>query len=183
LAIASATTFGARVIDMGKAAGRTLETKDFAGTMARLALSYVASEMIRRRIVSISETTRSQIVAGIARGYAAGLGVADIARQIRDVVPLRSESRAAMIARTETHGAANFGANEAARETGLNLRREWIAAEDARTRETHDAANGQIVGMDEPFDIGGALLMYPGDPDGPPEETINCRCAVGFIAD
>jgi uncharacterized protein with gpF-like domain len=88
-----------------------------------------------------------------------------------------------MIARTETHGAANYGAGRAARETNLPLNREWIASGDERTRETHAEADGQIVGMDEPFTVGGASLMYPGDPAGPAEEVINCRCSVGFIVD
>ena len=183
LAVASATTFGARVIGQGKDAGYVLETKDFAGTMARLALSYVASEMIRRRITSISDTTRAQIVAAVARGYADGLGVAGIAAAIDANVGTISRSRAALIARTETHGAANFGAMNAAQETGIRLKREWLAAHDARTRDTHAEADGQIVGQDEPFDIGGYAMMYPGDPAGPAEETINCRCALGFVVD
>jgi uncharacterized protein with gpF-like domain len=183
MAIAAATTFGARVIQQGKDAGYALETKGFAETMTRLALQYVAGEAIRRRIVDIAETTRGQIVRAVARGYADGLGQAGVAGYIRDLIPSFSEARSALIARTETHGAANFGSNAAAKETGLNLRREWISAEDDRTRASHAAANGQIVGMDEPFDIGGASLMYPGDPGGPADEVINCRCAIGFVVD
>jgi uncharacterized protein with gpF-like domain len=97
---------------------------------------------------------------------------------VRAQVPAFSRQRAALIARTETHGAANFGAQEAAKETGLQLRKEWVSASDERTRDSHRRADGQVVGMDEPFRIGGARLMYPGDPDGPADETINCRCAV-----
>ena len=43
-------------------------------------------------------------------------------------------------------------------------------------RETHAAAEKQTVGIDEPFIVGGAELMFPGDPAGPPEEVINCHC-------
>jgi SPP1 gp7 family putative phage head morphogenesis protein len=183
LAIQSATVFGGRVIQQGKNAGLVLETKGFAETMARLALRYVASEAIRRRIVSIAETTRNQVMRAVAQGYADGLGQVGVAKYIRNLIPSFSSARANLIARTETHGAANFGANEAAKETGLDLQREWIAAEDDRTRESHVAANGQIVGRDQPFSVGDASMMYPGDPDGPPEESINCRCATGFIVD
>jgi uncharacterized protein with gpF-like domain len=181
MAIAAATTFGARVMQQGKDAGHVLETKGFAETMTRLALQYVAGEAIRQRIAAVAETTRSQIVRAVARGYEDGLGQAGVASYIRDLIPSFSDARAGIIARTETHGAANFGANAAAKETGLPLKREWISAEDSRTRSSHDAANGQIVGMDEPFTVGGARLDYPGDPRGPADETINCRCSIGFV--
>ena len=183
MAIAAATTFGGRVIQQGKDAGHALETKDFAETMTRLALQYVAGEAVRRHITSIADTTRSQIVRAVAQGFEDGLGQAGVAGYIRDLIPSFSTARAALIARTETHGAANFGANEAAKETGIQLRREWISADDERTREDHALANGQIVGQDEAFDIGGASLMFPGDPSGPAEQIINCRCALGFVVE
>jgi len=45
-------------------------------------------------------------------------------------------------------------------------------------RESHRAADGQIRLEDEPFDVGDAKLAAPRDPEGPPEETINCRCQM-----
>jgi hypothetical protein len=33
-----------------------------------------------------------------------------------------------------------------------------------------------VVPADKPYTVGGNALMYPGDPAGPPQETINCRC-------
>lgn len=181
MAIAAATTFGARVMQQGKDAGYLLERKGFAETMARLALSYIGQEAIRQRITAVAETTRSQIVAAVARGYADGLGQQGVGSYIRSVVSDMATWRANLIARTETHGAANFGAQEAARETGLPLQKEWISAEDARTRPDHAAANGQIVGRDDPFRVGGEALQYPGDPSGSAGNTINCRCATGWV--
>jgi hypothetical protein len=35
--------------------------------------------------------------------------------------------------------------------------------------------------MDEPFEVDGELLDYPGDPTGSAANVINCRCAVGYI--
>jgi len=181
MAIAAVAAFGARVMDASKSDHTRLETKDFAATMTRLALSYVGQELIRRRITDVAETTRSQIVSAVARGYADGLGQNEIARTIRPLVPQMAGYRARMIARTETHGAANYGSTAAADETGLRLQKEWIAAADERTRETHADADGQVVGKDEAFDIGGSSGMYPGDPSLPAEEVISCRCAIGYI--
>jgi uncharacterized protein with gpF-like domain len=178
--------FGGRVLSQGKAKGYRLETKDFAETMTRIALRYVALEAVRRRIVSISDTTRARIVAGVAAGFEAGLGQAEVAKEILARVPdinKGKRGRAGLIARTETHGAANNGATEAARELGIEYQREWLAADDKRTRATHAAADGQIVGKDVPFMVGGSALMYPGDPAGPAAETINCRCVVAFVVD
>lgn len=183
MAVASMVTFGTRIIDQGKSLGHKLETKDFAATMTQLALRYIAGEAIRRRITSVSETTRNRIISAVRRGYDEGEPVPTIADRILDNARQLSVIRAATIARTETHSAANYGSQAAAKETGLPLSKEWISAEDSRTRPTHDRANGQIVPMDSAFRVGGARLMFPGDPDGPPDETINCRCTVGYIVE
>lgn len=179
MAETAALTFGGRVLQQGKDAGIILERKEnFAQRMTRLALEYIGQEAVRRKITSIAETTRAQIVSLVDRGYQEGLGVAQIARDIRRNLPSISRLRGALIARTETHGAANFGADAAAKETGLTLRKEWVAASDARTRDSHERMDGEIVGMDDAFSNG---LMYPGDPRGRPEDVINCRCATSHI--
>jgi uncharacterized protein with gpF-like domain len=58
---------------------------------------------------------------------------------------------------------------------------------DERTRDeagaNHVAADGQIVGMNEPFTVSGEKLMFPGDPAGSAKNTIMCRCQVVFIYD
>lgn len=87
------------------------------------------------------------------------------------------EGRAKMIARTESTGAANYAALQALAEEGA-VAKEWIAAHDARTREEHAAADGQIVALGKPFDIGGYQLQMPGDPAAPAHLTINCRCTI-----
>lgn len=181
MAIVAVNTFGARVFDHSKNAHINLERKDFSEIMTRLAFGYIGSEAIRKRITAVADTTRNQIIRAVASGFSDGLGQRGVAGYIRDLVPSFTQARAGLIARTETHGAAQFGANEAAKETGLKLRREWISAEDNRTRDTHAAANGQIVGQDETFDIGDSRLMFPGDPNGEAAETINCRCVIGFV--
>lgn len=54
----------------------------------------------------------------------------------------------------------------------------WVSMQDAEVRGTHRAANGQVAPRDGTFDIGGHDLHYPGEPVGPPEIWINCRCIL-----
>lgn len=180
---ASVQTFGKRVWEQGKTLALPLEMKeeDFAAFMTRMALLYVQQEVVRARITNVSDTTRSLIVAAIERGFSDGSTTAEIAKDLRSIVPSLSRMRADVIARTETHGAANYGANEAAKRTGLPLRKEWNASHDENTRDTHSEADGQVVGMDELFEVGDGRLAYPGDPSGPAQEVINCRCALSHI--
>lgn len=194
----SVQTFGRRMFVSAKALGHDLETKETFGEMfARLALNWIAQEAIRRRIVSVAETTRRMIVDAVSQGQAEGLGVEAIAKLITDQIPSIARRRAAIIARTETHGAANYGAQESARATGLELQKEWMSVHDHRTRDfgegdgvadkyNHREMDGQKVGMDEPFRMpvlgGGELLCQrPGDPSLPAGASINCRCTVGYI--
>jgi SPP1 gp7 family putative phage head morphogenesis protein len=87
--------------------------------------------------------------------------------------------QAERILRTETNRAYNIAISSQQRELAEQvpgLQKQWIATGDSRTRDSHLAAHGQIVDVDKPFIVGGAKLMLPLDPAGPPEETINCRC-------
>jgi uncharacterized protein with gpF-like domain len=176
-------TIGGRVLVRAgeKQAPIRLERKDFASTMAKIAMRYIMLEAFRRHIVDIAETTRAQIIAAVQRGYSEGLGQSGVASIVRDLVPSLSRHRSAVIARTETHGAASYGGFAAAQETGLDLRKEWVAAEDERTREDHAAMNGTTIAMGEAFEFPGYTLMYPGDPSGPPEGIINCRCTLAYV--
>lgn len=179
MALSSIRRFGQRF--QAAAKGRNLDRKDFSDTFAKQALAFVMQEGVRRRITAVSDNTRGQIIAAVENGQEAGLGVDVIARNIRDTVPGISRLRGALIARTETHGAANYGADVAARETGLILRKEWVAAQDERTRQDHVEADGQIVEMGSAFLVGGESLMFPGDPAGSVAQVINCRCSVSHI--
>jgi len=181
-------TFGARILDRGKAATLTLDQKGFAEFFARLAAEFIAAEMIRRRITAINETTRDHVMRMIASGQENGDSLDKIAKAIRERAPRIARVRAHVIARTETHNAANYGAHHAAKATGLQLVKEWVSVEDHRTRDfleptisefSHRAMNGVQVAMDAPFMVPGLFgktesMMYPGDPAGSPGNTINC---------
>jgi len=135
------------------------------------------------KIAQISNTTTKQLKSLLSQAVDQGLSERDTSQFIRERIPSLSASRAQTIARTETHAAANYAVMQAFESTGVEARREWVSAIDDRTREDHVEANGQIVGLKEPFTIGNDELMYPGDPSGSAENVINCRCAVVFVFD
>lgn len=56
----------------------------------------------------------------------------------------------------------------------------WNTRHDDKVRPSHVAADGQKQNVGDPFKVGGALLRFPTDPLGPPEETIRCRCSLSF---
>ncbi|MEU4228290.1 phage minor head protein [Nonomuraea sp. NPDC026600] len=94
----------------------------------------------------------------------------------------RWQWKARRIARTETIGAYNGGAHEGAvfrsDVLGLDMAKRWLATLDTRVRPTHLAANGQLVRIADEFEVGDASLRFPGDPLGPGNEVINCRCTT-----
>ena len=84
-------------------------------------------------------------------------------------------------ARTMVTGAENKGRQDSyARATadGIILQKEWIATNDSRTRHSHAVLDGATVDQDKKFGNG---LLYPGDPNGRPEEVWNCRCTVAAV--
>jgi len=62
---------------------------------------------------------------------------------------------------------------EAYKQSGVVPKKEWIATMDSRVRPSHAAADGQVVDIDKPFEVGGVLMNAP--------SQINCRCAVSPV--
>jgi uncharacterized protein with gpF-like domain len=152
----------------------------------RLMKDWIAREALRKS-TQIASTDMEDIRDAIADGVADGLGTAEIARGIRKVSQL-TPFRAATVARTETHAAATFGSIEsvrdAERELDVKMLKEWLPTLDDRTRPDHAAmAGSEPIPLDERFIVGGVAMDRPGDPGAPPEQTINCRCSLGYSED
>lgn len=131
----------------------------------------------RNRLVGVSDdlwvNARQQLLEGID----AGESIPELAARVADAAAL-TEGRAHVVSRTETVSAFNAGSIDTARLLGVDMVKVWEATGDARTRPDHAEAQGQERPIDEPFDVGGVALDVPGDPSGPPEAVINCRCTV-----
>jgi HK97 family phage portal protein len=74
---------------------------------------------------------------------------------------------------TEIVASANAGQYMAWEQSGVVKGRTWLTARDDKVRDLHFEMDGEFAAIDEPFKNG---LMFPGDPSGPPEEIVNCRC-------
>ncbi len=69
-------------------------------------------------------------------------------------------------------GAATNAAN------GPGAEMVWRTMRDDRVRELHRPMDGQRRPVGTPFIVGGTPMLYPGQPVGPPEGWINCRCRL-----
>jgi hypothetical protein len=93
--------------------------------------------------------------------------------------------RSEVIGRTEAMRAVNQGNEEAYRQAiasgtlqAEHLSREWRTRIDGRERRTHMFLNGQKRSWGETWVTENGELRYPGDPEAPAKETIQCRCAL-----
>lgn len=155
---------------------------------AQLLFSYYSMEGAQK-VRGVTVQTAKLIRRAIRAGEVEGEGVAKIAKRIREKTDgAIGRARSSTIARTETHAAASYATHEATKELGLPAQRKrWVSVSDGRTRSHHAAANGQEVGMDEPFIIrfkGQEIkMMYPHDGSGGPANNINCRCLALYFSD
>ena len=124
----------------------------------------------------VNDTTADEISKILADARANGESIAQMVTKTRgyfDGISYRAER----VARTNVIACNNASAQDVYTENGVE-KHEWLSTNDDRTRDDHSIADGQVVGINEPFDIGGESLMYPGDPAGSADETINCRCTL-----
>lgn len=128
------------------------------------------------------EELRKELQAGLGIGE----GIAELALRIQRMKSF-SPARAEAIARTETIGAFNLGAQEAFREAGTP-RKGWLSTRDGdRVRPSHRKIDRETQATPIPSDSkfhlvdeerGSADLMFPGDPEAPAWAVVRCRCAM-----
>lgn len=139
------------------------------------------------RLVRLPDEVYGLIVAELERGIREQGSVPDIAKRVQTVLTATGSeywpNRAVTVARTETIAAVNAGVFRSA-ELEAEQRgdpapfKQWISTADPRTRPTHREADKQRTLLREPFRVGSAQLLFPGDPTGPANEVINCRCSL-----
>lgn len=129
------------------------------------------------------EYGKKMITKYVTSGILRGGSVQSIARELRDNITDMSLRSSILAARTAVTGAQNAGRLDsyaAAEEMGINLKKQWLATLDDRTRHSHAMLDGVQVEIDAEFPNG---CRYPGDPHGEPAEVYNCRCTMVSVID
>ena len=140
----------------------------------------LAPNMIEEKTPDIPKDTRwnrQHINSAITQGVLQGDSIPHIADRLQSVTNM-SQKAAIRNARTMTTSAENGGRMDSyhrAEKMGIKMRKQWISTLDTRTRFSHRQLDTEVVETDKPFSNG---LMFPGDPNGRPEEVWNCRCTL-----
>ncbi len=131
-----------------------------------------------QKIAGITRTTRDQVTALLQNASAEGVGISEMKRRLRETFEGWTSTKAETVARTEVVGASNAANLAAYQISGLVDGKEWLAVQDADTRETHAEMDGQERAINAHFDSpSGRSTQGPGL-FGVAEEDINCRCTV-----
>ena len=151
----------------------------------RLVAEFFATRQLFLSNISINLANRVDRI--IQQRRLDDLTLPQIAKKISDTFASVSVSRAALIARTETHSAASRANHlyhgSVAADLDMRMMKTWVSTADARTRIEHRNASGQTVRMDEPFvlahpKLGQVEMQHVGDPAGGAYHSVNCRCVV-----
>lgn len=185
----TATAFGHDILSQAKAHKSLRKTgEDDRETRFEAFLKHWIENHVGERIQDLEETTRKKVIDAIREAYAEtiaeGEGAVSLADKIEEIYDEFSKGRAGTIARTEIGTASNYASLQAAKASGLQLNKEWVARDSgAESRPTHQEVNGTILPMDEKFDVGDYEMVGPGDPGAGPEEICNCYCILIYSTD
>lgn len=125
-------------------------------------------------IYELRKAVNRQFITGIMKGERPDELIARLSKVTE--LKLSDITRIARTQTTRLENMARLDAYGVGKNMGYRMVKQWVCVHDKKTREAHKNANGQIVGIDEPFIVDGEELMHPGDQAGSAGNVINCRC-------
>ena len=167
--------FGGEVAD--ELAGRARATRAEVWDPWKPSVQSFVKQSVGDHVVGIADTTKADLKALIAQALEENQGSDVIAKGVRDLYDGYGRARSYVIARTEVGGAANYGSQEAARQSGVVETHTWLSSRDDRVRDAHAAIDGQTTPLGQRYSNG---CLFPCDPAGPAAQTIQCRCVETF---
>ena len=144
---------------------------------------YPPSKALKRGIDL--EYGKSQITTHVTSGIIRGLPPGKIANELMASITGMERANAVRAARTGITAAQNAGRMDsyvAAEKMGIQITRRWINTKDSKTRDSHQNVE-DVKGTKEPFNVGGEMMMFPGDTSlGASGWNIyNCRCSMRTV--
>lgn len=157
---------------------------------AYVILTYLEARGLNQLAADITDTTKKQIQSFLDKSAAENLTLPETIKLLRTAGI--TDYRAELIARTETGRSANIGSMIGAMSTGLVTVKEWISAQDNRTRRIprdqtdHLHMDGVKIAMDAKFEVKGTkyidYMLHPADSTAHAGNVCNCRCTLGYEA-
>lgn len=143
------------------------------------------AEGLAHRLAHFPRNVYERLRTAVAEGLARGEDPIRLRARVAALTTLEEwDGQVMTMTRTETMTALNAGSFSAAlveqQRTGEKWSKRWQATRDQRVRHTHAEADGQIRELTRHFRVGDSRLQFPGDPEGTPEEVINCRCSARY---
>lgn len=92
-----------------------------------------------------------------------------------------SDDRAMFIAETQANNVVNYEEFDEAKLLGYD-QKTWVTMQDNKVRESHRDVDGVTIPIDEFFDVGGDLMLFPTDDSNGAnaENIVNCRCSIEY---
>lgn len=139
----------------------------------------VSGKTFSTRTKYYSKQLANQTTQALIRGISNGYGFGQIALELKTISDA-NYWQSMRIMRTESGRVRGITTQQAYEETqnkGVDLKKQWMATEDGRTRSDHRVLDGQVREVDEDFEISGHKAKGP-HLFGVAEEDINCRCTT-----
>ena len=123
---------------------------------------------------------QQHITAAITKGILLGDPIPEIAQRLQSVANMgyNAAVRSVRTATTAAECAGRMDTYKRAEKMGIQLKQQWVATLDGKTRHAHRQLDGQTVDVGQPFTVDGYELDYPGDPKAPGYLIYNCRCTI-----
>lgn len=124
---------------------------------------------------------KGQIQSVTMQSILQGESIPNMAKRIAQTMGEQNHGSTIRYARTAMTGAQNAGRIDAykrAESLGIDIKQQWVATLDGRTRFEHRQLDGQTAKVGEPFKVDGYEIMFPGDPTADAGMIWNCRCTT-----